>query len=86
METKKEVVNVMQRDALYAYLELLNLIGEVPKKEVYENIVKIHNGEALDRITSLIELEHGKYEKRLKELEKRKKSSFLNKIYKFLKS
>lgn len=67
MKKNNDVVDRMERDALYTYLELMNISGNVPEKQTYEGILKIKNAEALDELISLMELEISNHEKVEKE-------------------
>lgn len=65
MKKNSDVIDRMERDALYTYLELMNISGNVPEKQTYEGILKIKNAEALDELISLMELEISNHEKDL---------------------
>lgn len=67
------VIDRMERDVLFAYLELMHATNNIPEKDTYENILKIKNAEALDKIITLIESEHVKVGKFLKDVEEKKK-------------
>ena len=67
------VIDRMERDALFAYLELMHATNNIPEKYTYENILKLKNAEALDCIILLIESEHGKAGKFLEDAEEKKK-------------
>lgn len=63
MPTKKEMVVLLQRDALYAYLEFCNTAYEIPRKDTYEPLMNCEDAEMLDRLTCVIESGHSEIEK-----------------------
>lgn len=70
--SNSHVIDRIERDALFAYLELMHATKNVPKKTTYENILQLKNAEALDRIIMLIETEHGKVDDFFEEEKKKK--------------
>lgn len=82
-KTDQNVIYVMQADAYWAYLDFCNTIGEIPRKEIYNQIKSCTDGQALDRITSFIEIQHSNYEKKMKQKAESKKVSFWSRIFKF---
>ena len=86
MNTKKtdqDVMNVMQRDAFYAYLEYCNAINDVPKKEFYDSINNCTDGQVLDKLTSIVERMHGDFERKMQRKAEVKKVGFWSRIFKF---
>lgn len=81
--TDQDVIYSMRADAYWAYLELCNAIGEVPRKEIYNQIKTCNDGQALDRITSFIETQHSNFEKKMKQKAEAKKVGFWSRIFKF---
>ena len=81
------VIDRMQRDALFAYLELMHATKNIPEKTTYENILQLKNAEALDRIIILIETEHGKVEDFFEEEKKKKtvEKSLFQRIFRWIK-
>lgn len=65
MKTDRNILEAMKADALWAYLELLNAIKEVPRKEIYNTIKNCTDGQKLDEITAFIEKQHSDFEKGL---------------------
>lgn len=72
-------IELHQVNALYAYLELCNALNEVPRKEVYNKIMKCKDTSIIEEATRFIELEHSNFERSQKhEKEITKKSIFSN--------
>lgn len=80
--TDTNIINKMKADAYWAYLDFCNTIGEVPRKEVYNQIRTCNDGQALDRITSWIESNHSNYDKMKKHRSEEKKKGFWSRIFK----
>lgn len=85
MNKNSDVVNRMERDALYAYLELMQMAGNIPDKQTYDGILKIKNAEALDELISLMESEIGNLEK-LQKVKKVDKPSLIQRILNAIKN
>lgn len=81
--SEQEIITVMQRDAYWAYLDFCNTVGEVPRKEIYNEIKNCKNGEALDVFTCWIESNQSDYEKKMKQKTVVKKKGFWSRIFKF---
>lgn len=79
------IIDRMQRDALFAYLELMHATKNIPEKTTYENILQLKNPDALDRIITLIETEHEKVEEFFIEEKKKVKKYLIQRIVKWIK-
>lgn len=83
-KTDENVLSYMRNDAYYAYLELCNATCKVPEKLVYEAIREEAIGENLDWITSIIESQHGEYEREMDKMKTPQPPlTFLQKLKKF---
>lgn len=87
MTAKKEMVLLLQRDALYAYLEFCYAAYEIPRKDSYDLLMKCEDTEMLDKLTCVIESGHSEIEKHKENWDEVKelKESVWQKIINFFK-
>lgn len=84
-KTDQEVLTYMRKDALYAYLEFCNAANEVPRKDVYDDLVRCENGELLDRLICMIENGQSEIERSKEKSKLKSQESFFKQILNFFK-